>query len=363
MRILLAVCGEGFGHSSRCMKLAKYLERHGHKTIFASYDKAYDFIKDHGFKVFKTCREVTLEGSGGYFDFAKSLKSSIGMPKALFNSFIDIRRLIKREKIELVIADTMFAAGAAAKTLGLPLIFITNQNHFSSPTEPNALHWNLFSKIITAYHHIVPNIIAVPDFPPPYTICGYNFKIKDGDKKYKFVGPIIDDRIKQYNETQETVFASFGGGTFKLPLYTMLSEIAKRRPELKFEIFSATKGFPKNTENFIASEFIDNVFPNMAKAKTAIVHGGLTSLHELTYYNKPLILIIDPYHPEEGNNGRKIVETGRGIMLYGNTVTEDILSEAIDKAAAMKPENYKGLYEKYSGAAGIEELIEELTKH
>jgi uncharacterized protein (TIGR00661 family) len=48
MRILFVVCGEGLGHSSRCIHLGHYLEQQGHSVSFLAYGKSYDFFHDHG---------------------------------------------------------------------------------------------------------------------------------------------------------------------------------------------------------------------------------------------------------------------------------------------------------------------------
>ena len=84
----------------------------------------------------------------------------------------------------------MFAAGAAAKTLGIPVLFMTNQNYFSSLAEPNVWYWNLFGKVIRTYLSLIPKKVLVPDFAPPYTISGYNFRIAEKEKdRYVFIGP------------------------------------------------------------------------------------------------------------------------------------------------------------------------------
>ena len=89
MNILFVVCGEGLGHASRSTKLANHLKRRGENCVFASYGKAYSFIqKQTDCRVYEISREVTLEGSGGYFSIGKTLKSSLGIPVSLVKSFL-----------------------------------------------------------------------------------------------------------------------------------------------------------------------------------------------------------------------------------------------------------------------------------
>ena len=74
MQILFVVCGEGLGHSSRCIHLGHYLEQQGHSVNFLAYGKSYDFLHDHGCTaVYRGKREVCLEGENGFFSLKKTL--------------------------------------------------------------------------------------------------------------------------------------------------------------------------------------------------------------------------------------------------------------------------------------------------
>ena len=366
MRILFVVCGEGLGHSSRSTKLARYLESLGHTCFFAAYDKGYEFIKNQGFEVIETPREVTLEGTGGCFNLKKTIQSSAGIPKGLTKSFFQIHKFIKEKDIEFLIADTMFACGVAAKSRKrLPVLFITNQNKFGSAmTDKKSVRmWKSMSTVISAYHRYVPDLIAVPDFAEPYMLSGYNFNPEDKARdKYIPVGPILDDRIRDYTAVKQTIFASFGGEPYKQPMYQMLRNIADKMPEEKFEIYSTSPGMPENSENFTATGYVPVLFEPMSRAKVAIIHGGLTSLHEAVFYRKPVILIIDPYHPEQWNNGRKVEELGLGIVLRTDEITEEKLHLAIISALTMQPPDMRHLYEEYDGCKGCAKLIEQVCE-
>lgn len=362
MNILFVVCGEGLGHASRSTKLAKYLQERGITCSFAAYGKAYSFIqKQIKCPVFEISREVTLEGSSGYFSITRTLKSSLGIPISLGKSFFTARKILKAEKIDAVVCDTMFAAGVAAKTLGVPVIFMTNQNFFGSLAEPDVWYWKLFGKVISTYHSHIPKKIVVPDFAPPNTISGYNFKIRDKDTdKYVFIGPILDPSIHEYEPTRESIFASFGGEPFKMPLYAMLKEISEMDKSLDIEVFATSPGLPAEGDNFKIAGYVENIFPYMAKAKVPIIHGGLTSLHEALYFKKPVLLIIDPYHPEQGNNGKKVEELGCGIMIRGDEVTKDSLSNAIQRCMQMQTKDMQRLYAEENGAENFFTVLEDV---
>jgi uncharacterized protein (TIGR00661 family) len=361
MNILFAVCGEGLGHASRSTKLAAYLEQHGHLCSFASYGKAYDFIQKQGFPVHEISREVTLGGNNGFFSIAKTLWFSKTIPVSLLRSYRDFRRLLKDHRFDLLVADTMYAAGYAAKSLGIQNAFITNQNTFATAMSSNATCWNYLSKIVRKYLQKVPDVVIVPDFPPPDTISSYNFVIPDAEVgRYRFVGPILDRNPDSVLLSQETIFASFGGEPFKLPLYVLLREVADEMSGHTFEVFSITHGKLEDTENFRVFGYVPDLQPYLAKSRVAILHGGLTSLMESLALGKPIVVIIDPYHPEQWNNAKKIEEIGAGIVIFGDTVTKEELGDAISQALTMTPPDLRYLFSTLDGCEAIRMILENL---
>jgi uncharacterized protein (TIGR00661 family) len=361
MNILFAVCGEGLGHASRSTKLAAYLEQHDHSCSFASYGKAYEFIQKRGFPVHKISNEVTLGGDGGFFSITKTLWLSKTAPISFLHSYRDAHNLLKDYRFDILVADTMYAAGYAAKTLGIQNAFITNQNTFSPAKSPNAAYWIYLSKITQMYLQKISDVVIVPDFPPPDTISGYNFVIPEAKiGHYQFVGPILDWNPGDVSLSQETIFVSFGGEPFKLPLYAMLREIADEMPEHTFEVFSTTPGQPENTENFRTFGYVPDLWPYIAKSRVVIMHGGLTSLMEALSLGKTIVMIVDPYHPEQWNNAKKIEEMGAGITIFGNNVTKDRLGDVISQALTMTPPNMRELFSTSDGCETVRRILENL---
>ncbi|MBP5474806.1 MAG: glycosyl transferase family 28 [Methanomicrobium sp.] len=362
MRLLFVVCGEGLGHASRSTKLAKYLEKFGHKCYFASYGKALNFISKQGFTVFDTYREVILEGESGYFSLSKTVWSSKGVLLSLARSLRDIRRIIIEKKIDVLIADTMYAAVFAAKIQDIPSLFITNQNKFASANDEHSKHWEILSSVVEKYLTLPDNII-IPDFSYPNTVSAYNLDIKREDSsRYKFVGPIMDAKLSDYKIEKKIIFASFGGEPFKIPMYGMLKEIANERPFHQFEVFSTSPGLPAESRNFKTHGYTDDILSYMAQSRVNILHGGLTSIHESLFLGKPIVMIIDPYHPEQWNNGRKIEEIGAGIMLPGDKVTKETLSDAIDEALNMKVPDMSYLFVQEDGRVKTMAAIEDAVR-
>jgi len=132
-----------------------------------------------------------------------------------------------------------------------------------------------------------------------------------------------------YTITRETIFTSFGGEPYKLPMYLMLKTVSEQRKDLIFDVFYTGSELPKSSDNFLSHGYVPDLYEHLSKAKIAIVHGGLTTLHEAMLFEKPVLIIMDPNHPEQQNNAKKIVDMGAGKSIDGRRVTPEELERKI----------------------------------
>jgi len=358
MRILFVVCGEGLGHSSRCIHLGHYLEQQGHSVSFVAYGKSYDFFHDHGcVNVHEGIREVCLEGTDGFFSLKKTLLCSKWIPFDLVRSALRVRRLILTKKIDCVVCDTMYGGVMAARFRRVPVIFITNQNRFSGPGGKMNPVWGTLNFLIRRYLCLTDTII-VPDFPQPDTVSSYNLFIPHHERNhYHFTGPFLDVDLSRYQFSGETIFTSFGGEPYKLPLYLLLKKIADSRKDLLFDVFYTGANLPPSSDNFLSHGYVPNLYEHLAKARIAIVHGGLTTLHETLLFGKPVLVIVDPGHPEQQNNAQRIVDMGAGVSVDGRTITREILEEKIAETLALPVRNRGEFLGTVAGRKNAAEII------
>ena len=137
--------------------------------------------------------------------------------------------------------------------------------------------------------------------------------------------------------TKKTIFTSFGGEPYKLPMYLILRTIADQRKDLFFDVFYTGPVLPESSDNFVSHGYVPNLYEHLAVAKIAIVHGGLTTLHEALLFEKPVLIIMDPDHPEQQNNARKIVDMGAGTSVDGRRVTLEMLEKKIAETMILTP--------------------------
>jgi UDP:flavonoid glycosyltransferase YjiC (YdhE family) len=103
---------------------------------------------------------------------------------------------------------------------------------------------------------------------------------------------------------------------------------------------------------------VPNLYEHLAEARIAIVHGGLTTLHEALLFNKPVLIIMDPGHPEQQNNAKKIVDMGAGISIDGRTVTKEIIRQKIAETLALSPRKSGTDYAAVAGRKNAAAIIE-----
>ena len=363
MKILFVVCGEGLGHSSRCLHLGHYLQQQGHTVHFAAYGESYNFIDKHGCaNLHRTNREVCLEGEDGFFSLKKTLWYSKWIMLDMVRSTLRARELIRKNAVDCVICDTMFGGVVAARFTRVPVIFITNQNHFNGPGGSTNPIWKTLNFLIQRYLRLASHVI-IPDYPPPDTVSEYNIVVPKGEeRRYTFTGPFLDVNPEGYTYCWECIFASFGGEPYKLPMYQMLKSIANQRKDLFFDVFYTGPVLPESSDNFISHGYVPNLYEHLARARIAIVHGGLTTLHEALLFEKPVLIIMDPNHPEQQNNAKKIVDMGAGLSVDGRTVTEEVLDKKISQTMLLVPKLFRREHAGVDGRKNASAIITAIVR-
>ena len=358
MRILFVVCGEGLGHASRCLHLGHFMQQEGHEIHFAGYGKSYDFMDEHQCtNLHRTPREVCLEGEGGFFSLRRTLWYSKGILIDMVRSVLSVRRLLKSYRFDCVVCDTMYGGVLAARLMRVPVVFITNQNHFNGSNGAINPVWKTLNFLIRRYIRLAEMVI-VPDYPAPDTVSEYNIVVPLGEEsRYVFTGPFLHVDPDKYTYLQKTIFTSFGGEPYKLPMYQLLKNIADKRTDLFFDVFYTGPELPDSSPNFVSHGYVPNLYEHLAEARVAIVHGGLTTLHEALLFEKPVLIIVDPNHPEQQNNAKKIVDMGAGISVDGRSVTGEIIERMLDEAMVIVPKPFRKEHVNINGKQKAAEII------
>jgi UDP-N-acetylglucosamine--N-acetylmuramyl-(pentapeptide) pyrophosphoryl-undecaprenol N-acetylglucosamine transferase len=88
---------------------------------------------------------------------------------------------------------------------------------------------------------------------------------------------------------------------------------------------------------------------------------GLTTLHETLLFEKPVLIIMDPNHPEQQNNAKKIVAMGAGTSVDGRTVTGEVLEKKLAETMALNPLPFRKEHAAINGRKNAYMIISRLV--
>ncbi len=362
MKILISVCGEGFGHTTRCIAIGESL-KNSYEIAYIAYGKSRDFIEKHGFKVFETFPEIKLKGKDGKFDITSSIFNKEYSPKKAIKREINI---IKEYNPDLVISDCKYSTIVAAKLLKKPVICISNQNYTKYKLKTDLIVYPTM-KALNIINERCEKFI-VPDFPLPYTICEYNLKII---KNMEFIGPLIRYDVDNVDDDGSYILSVIGGFEYRYKILEELGKIALNNnlnvklvcgsyevaKKLKNDL-NLTSYKDKNVEIIPITTNMEELIKN---AELIVSHGGHSTIMEALSFGKPLIVIPDLDHPEQGNNAKKVHDLGCGIALSYKELYRleeavfDIRNMKMYKRNALK---MRELAKKYNGKKNIKKIID-----
>ena len=325
MKVVIFVCGEGLGHTTRCLCAGRRLMDEGVEVVFCAYGYSKKHLEGAGLRVLSIPSEIKLVGNSGSFSMRASIEKSLrSMDPLGYPRILDI---IRKENPDLVISDSYFLAALAAKMLGKPIIFILNQTNMYNFFRNRGIDMALVGKIVksvaeTAFSCV--DYIVVPDFPPPYAICERNIELTNQlVEKIEFIGPLVrkkPDEVEAVDLKKPHVFSMVGGFGYRERLFYSVIATAESMPSHSFTLVagpSVDLGHlkAKVSENVNIIKYLDDVFPYIKASDIIIAPGGHSTIMEAIAFGKPVLSVPDMLHSEQQNNSEKIAELGLGMRL------------------------------------------------
>jgi hypothetical protein len=193
------------------------------------------------------------------------------------------------------------------------------------------------------------------------------------DERFRFVGPSINPATRADDFPFELL-------TEGAAVYISLGTINHRDLEFYRAAFAAFADYPaqfilsvgKNTEiaqlgatpaNFIVRQSVPQL-EILQRVDAFITHGGMNSVHEGLYYGLPEVVV--PHQFEQRLNGKRVAETGAGLLLghhypYGR-VTAGELRQALDAVLnnATYRQNAERIGQTLRDAGGYARAVEEI---
>lgn len=344
-KIYFSISSEGYGHSSRLMAVSTELDKKNY--LVGTYDYALERLKAKGIPCHKVSQELKFVGQDGAFDVAKTIIQNQSWVMK-FNKMVDEEvDIIRKSGASCVVADGRMIPVMAAEKLKLPCINITNQSAFYPFFDQD--NWLVkllgvsFDSWMRMYLSSTEEIL-IPDFEPPYTIClpnlSHNRKIM---KRTRFVGPLVNfdyDKVAtlERNSQNPYIVVSLGGHAYRKPLFDCILEVAKKLPNIDFEIFTffEAEEIPSNVH---IQGMIPDISSYLKTADIVIAQAGHSTAMEILSLGKPSIIVPDLNQIEQENNADRMSELEVSEVISHKQLNVNRMYDCIQKV--MKDEKYK----------------------
>jgi len=381
-RIYMGPCGIGLGHVGRSIPVARELKRRGAEVMFSTYLEAVEFVRRQGFPVVKSPAISLVSDSTGRIDLkATVLNRGVSSFATLVKQIKAEMEYMKFFRPDVVVSDSRVSTVAAGKLLGLPVALIINQFRLMVPT--SEFNQNLTRIIDGGILTVLSggwgtsDVIIIPDFPRPYTICLDSLRIpRMYQDRVQMGGFILERKPEEVRGSEEVraeagasekdklIYAAISGPRQeKIPLVRILKPIFEDFPEDVKVVMST--GDPEGGSEPVTSgsltviPWVEDRYKYLKAADAIICRGGHNTIMQAICYGKPSIIIPTPSHTEQYANARRAKELGFGEAIHQDVVGREMLLGLIEMLAS-NPE-----YEERFGeinAMGFTDGIENTVK-
>lgn len=365
-KIYFSINGEGYGHSSRALAIAKQLEPD--EVILGSYGYALKRLEQSNYPTVEISPEISFVGENGNFDIGLTILKNSSWPVAINKLIKEEKNIIQNYGVTCVVSDSRSAPVFSAHKLGLPCILLTNQTTFAPffEVEIKDLEKSLIEKsfkdwLRTGTKAVLTNAaepfvlkvvedwlsaadeIFIPDLPPPYSLslpllCNETF-VK---KKQRFIGPLLPWSWKSLTETYDKSFLPFiyhnykkkivctlGGHKYRKPLFDTVVLLAKKMPDILFIVLSNFKSDLKLPNLYLVG-FVDNPSEYYLNADLVISQAGHSTSMELLTLGIPILVVPDSSQVEQLSNAKRLCELGVATKISYKDLTVDNLFSQIE---------------------------------
>jgi len=363
-KIYFSINGEGYGHSSRALAIARQLNPD--EVLLGGYGYVLKRLEKTGLPTVEIMPEITFIGKDGSFDIGLTLLKNSSWPVLINQIIKEEKKIIEDYGITCVISDSRTAPVFAAQKLGLPCILLTNQTTFAPFFE---VHFNdlerglpeavfndlrtvgtkamlsaaepLAQKVIKDWFEATDEIF-LPDLPPPYSLClpllsDENF-VK---KKQRFLGPLLpwswksvkhnDNYLsEEYRGFKKKIVCILGGHKYRKPLFDSIVSLAMQMPDILFIVLSSFKA-DVILKNLLIHDFVENPAEYYLNANLVITQAGHSTAMELITLGVPMLVVPDTGQIEQESNAKRLWELGVATTLSYKDLSTKILFKQVNE--------------------------------
>ncbi len=360
MKIVLGVCGFGYGHSTRQRPILEGLLARGHDVILITNDQSFQFFTQYypgvrNARVYVPAMHTTPTG----LDFAATANDPRNALPEANPAFWNACGLIERTfgKPDLVISDYDMVSAQVAYLFGVPLVTLDQQSKFLGYDFPDVGGYNP-NEHRMRLGYFFPKVqmrIATSYFKVNYApMSAYPVTIIP-----PIIGADVKDQVSAPVDKQMTVYISAASKT-QQSLDELVAVFAQF-PDYRFVCFvdgGATQA-PANVilKRSERAAFIDSLRQSAAVMATA----GHNLITEALYLHVPMFLL--PFdHYEQQLNAHIITHEQLGFAAP--TVTKDNLKAFFSQLDIYRQNRRESseIYTRFDGDLVFLELIEVLNR-
>ncbi len=324
-KIIYAVAGEGFGHSSRSHLIGQRLIDAGHDLIFVGSQKSLLYLKQYFGERVKEIFGLSFAFVNGRIDKSETLKRNLlKLPEANKQNDELFKKHFEPFEPDLVISDfEPFSAWWAWRNR-VPFISIDHE-HMLTHCKLEHPHRNWFSRItasvVTECHYVgAVAYIIVNFFDAP-------LRVDSAVLAPPIIRPVVSS-LKARAGEHILLYSTIGNGE------EQLRQVLEKFSEQKFYIYGFnTSAEYKNcifkkrsTEGFLA---------DLAEARGVIASAGFSLISECMYLRKKMLLLPLAGQYEQIINAHYVQKLGLGISA--EKLDEATLARFLDELGKPMP--------------------------
>lgn len=361
MKIILGICGFGFGHSVRQRPILEGLLSRGHSVILITNDSSYHFYTTHypqvtNARVYVPVMHTTPRG----LDFAATASDPRNEQPGANAAFWRACGLIERHfgKPDVVISDYDMVSAQIAYLFDAPLVTLDQQSKFLGYDFPEVGGY-------TPDEHRMRLGYFFPKAQARFATSFFkvNYRARE-DYPVTVIPPIIGKDVRQQvaepRDKQVTVYIS-NASSIRQP-FAELVEVWRQFPDYQFTCFTDAAGLktpphirllPTNRPAFINS---------LRQSAAVIATAGHNLITEALYLNVPLFLL--PFdHYEQQLNASVAAEEQAGMSA--SHVTVDTMSDFLARLEHYRhhQRTSERLYNRFDGDEIFLALVEAVCLH
>jgi len=352
------------------------------RVMFSTYQEGIRYVEREGLPLIKAPPIGFQVKPDGTIDF----KQTAVNPGPFVASFTLMEQVnaeveaIESFKPDIVVSDSRASPLLAAKILGVPRICILNQFQVIIPRKKHFLRLARFVDSITlaliGKIWTSGNIVLIPGFPPPYTICAGNLNIpKSYREKVKLIGPILSIRPNELPTKKDlrkklrlpmdkpVIFAPISGPIRERAFLTGVLRRILLEFSDDYEIVLSL-GYPNaDTEpifhgNLRIHKWIPNRFEYLKACDLVASRAGHGTLTQCMCYGKPMIIVPTPSHTEQLNNAKQAEKLGVAKVIEQEELSKEVLLKNVQQILESEAsERLKQIQEEVLRYDGLENAV------